>query len=248
MNVTDATNAMVTQTRKVLAMAFAKYDIPLPAEAVEVRCDIRGRCHGRAIAKHSIGKYTIRLNPEAYLLDQQEMMEDTIPHEVAHIVCMIKPTLGRNHDHGWKRVCRELGGSAKVTGDLGLTPARVSNKFIYVVDNQEIDIGPTQHQRIQAGASYSMRGTGTRILPQHWVDYDAAKAKVHVSQHGNVTFVRTTSTSQPVTNKRAAAERLMLANRGESRANIINMFVEQLGMTRDGAATYHYNIKKKYGL
>jgi predicted SprT family Zn-dependent metalloprotease len=38
------------------------------------------------------------------------MLEDTVPHEIAHFVCQVKG-LGKNHDEGWRKVCRELGGN-----------------------------------------------------------------------------------------------------------------------------------------
>jgi predicted SprT family Zn-dependent metalloprotease len=41
------------------------------------------------------------------------VLEDVIPHEVAHLVCMLRPQHGHSHAHdeGWAKVARRLGGS-----------------------------------------------------------------------------------------------------------------------------------------
>ena len=224
----------ITQrTREVLARAFAMYGIEANPESVEISFNLTGRTAGWA--ERNRGHYRLRYNLEAYHLDPVEMIEDTVPHEVAHIVCYMRPELGNSHDAGWRRVCQALGGSGKRTHDLELTPAKVTERFTYMVGRERVEIGPTQHQRLQSRRVVYFTRTRQQIHPEHWVDYVAKAAK---------------TVSEPVTvrpgaivNKRAAATLIMRLNPNLTRAEIIKKFVAEVGLTPAGAATYYYNIK-----
>ena len=61
--------------------------------------------------------YMVRFNADMARQNPDDMVEDTIPHEYSHIVCFMNPSLGSNHDSGWARVCRALGGTGGRTHD-----------------------------------------------------------------------------------------------------------------------------------
>lgn len=57
----------------------------------------------------------VRISKVAVEQNLTAVLEDVVPHELAHVVCMLRPQHGHghNHDEGWAGVCARLGG----TGD-----------------------------------------------------------------------------------------------------------------------------------
>lgn len=118
---------------------------------------------------YSGAEYALTFNTqmlEDNLIDH--LIDDTIPHEIAHLVCYADPTLGRNHDRGWKRVCQRLGGSGSRTHNYSVTKARRTRKAIYNINGSEVEIGKTVHSKIQKGAVYHMRSCKTQIRPEYF--------------------------------------------------------------------------------
>ena len=134
------------EVQKCLGKAQELYDIDL--SEVIVKLDIQGyTIAGQAV--YSKNKFIIRFHPEFVKYHYHKMVEETIPHEVAHILCMIDPELGNGHDYGWKQVCKSLGGKAKTRHDLAIPgkPERwyKSNLGHYV------DLGLIRHNKLQCG-------------------------------------------------------------------------------------------------
>lgn len=81
---------------------------------VSIRFDLKGRCAGMAHRRGS--QYYMRFNRDMLAREAfDHVINDTVPHEIAHIVCFTNRMLGSNHDAGWARVCRALGGSGDRT-------------------------------------------------------------------------------------------------------------------------------------
>lgn len=130
---------------------------------VTLKLDLRGKCAGRAGASRTKGTGLIRLNIEAYRLDPKDMLEDTIPHEIAHIVAGWTG-LGRGHDAGWRRIAIRLGSTGKRCHSLELTPARKTRRFAYQATcGTTVEVGPRRHSSIQLGKRYTVRRTGGAI-------------------------------------------------------------------------------------
>ena len=78
---------------------------------------------------------------------------EVIPHEIAHLVCFLRPELGKGHDAGWKGVCLSLGGvgTRTITG-LDLKPSRVTKKFLYRTDSgKDAVLTSIRHNKLQKG-------------------------------------------------------------------------------------------------
>ena len=161
--------AFLVEVRKVMALAESKFDVDLSDVAVQL--NIRGyRTAGQAGWKKRSGitTYRLRFHPLAISKYYDHMVKDVIPHEVAHMVCYKNPSLGRNHNWGWKSVCRALGGSAERLHDMNLDEARLgrtstSKKFEYRCENGEtIVLGLGRHRSLQSGKylSYSCSRRG----------------------------------------------------------------------------------------
>ena len=140
--------------------------------------DIRncGQAAGKASCRrfgNQVTNLTIILNEQ--LVNEQhvnKLLKETIPHEMAHLVCFVRPDLGRNHNRGWQRVCVMLGGSGDRCHRYDLQKARRTRKAVYDINGRVMDIGLTIHKRIQSGRSYSYAcqhsGWRVRISPNHF--------------------------------------------------------------------------------
>lgn len=63
----------------------------------------------------------VRLNKSAVEQNLERVLDDVIPHELAHIVCGFRPQHGHSHSHdaGWQAVCKRLGGTGLAVYPLG---------------------------------------------------------------------------------------------------------------------------------
>lgn len=151
------------EVRKCLTLAGERYGLEEQMKLVKIRLDIRGyRVAGQACRKGF--QFSLRFHPDAIVKHYDEMVKDTIPHEVAHTVCQMNPTLGKNHDAGWKRVCRALGGDDSRTHDMKFGEKPVRKECWYRTSTGHVvDLGPIRHAKLQSNkfASYRCRGQGT---------------------------------------------------------------------------------------
>lgn len=118
---------------------------------VHISYDLKGRCAGQAVKRH--GAYFLRFNFDAIKLYFEDMAREAVPHEVAHLVCFENPRLGKNHDRGWKNICRILGGSGNRTHNLQLERARKVKRFVYrLSDGTEVQLTKGKHEKVQANS------------------------------------------------------------------------------------------------
>lgn len=138
---------------------------------VEVRFDLRGKCAGQAIRCYEAGEYyySVRFNinfvergGSAY----EHLLHNTASHEIAHIFCMAYPKFGRNHDSGWKRVCVMLGGTGERCHNEEVTFAK-GKTFAYTAScGTVVNLSQVRHNKIQKGASFTLRSTGGKLHNQ----------------------------------------------------------------------------------
>lgn len=259
-------NQFIADNKACIEKAEKMFGVNLSATPVQISFNIRGGVAGRA--SHRYGRFSLAYNPEAVVNHTDEMTKDTIPHEVAHLVCFANPKLGRNHDAGWKRVCRMLGGDDSRTHDMVLTPGKAIRRYEYNVNGEVLVVGPKHHKAIQGGATtlYSKRSRQT-ILASHFVrsiGHDetmqkrAARREQRTGQpqpapqpiqvprmNTNLPLIKppTPQFNTGFKTKRQLAEEIFKANPQATRAQMIKLFMAQADMTANGAATYYYNIK-----
>ena len=148
----------------VKALVLQKYNQDL--SNLVVRYDLKGRTAGWAI-----GGREIRLNTTAIYGDEahfKDMVADTIPHEIAHIVCARNPALGRKHDAGWASVCRALGGTGKRTHDMTTIEFARGRTYIYTsTTGKEYGVSERRHRSIQLGLACRFRKPSWGVLDKH---------------------------------------------------------------------------------
>ena len=91
-----------------------------PAPEVQVYFFETGRDVGKAHSDMRCG-----YNVHIFAQDLERFLNDTVPHEVAHIVCMYLRT-DMGHGAEWKSVCRMLGGN----GQRCVAPEGINVKMV----------------------------------------------------------------------------------------------------------------------
>lgn len=119
------------------------------------------RCHRDSDGKVVMAE--LRFNIKAALLNPEDMLKDTIPHEVAHAIHWFK-NQGRGHDSIWRKICVELGGSGNTYHSLQLKPRHAQKRWLYVAScGTEARLTTTIHKKVQAGQHRILRATRGRI-------------------------------------------------------------------------------------
>ena len=155
------TEQVRAKCNEVIALAKSKYNVDL--SKVAITFNLKGRVAGWACARGSFGArtYQVKFNHDMITRGDPEvlsdMINDTVPHELAHIVCFINPLLGKNHDHGWASVCRGLGGTGNRTHDNEVVYGR-GNTYEYTTDRgHKVRLNERRHQHIQKGSFLTYR-------------------------------------------------------------------------------------------
>jgi predicted SprT family Zn-dependent metalloprotease len=130
------------------------------------------RAVGKAHWDKELKTATVILNRDAIAQNPHDMLEDTVPHEVAHIVCMIAPYHGVGHDQGWQEVCKRLGGSGHHGYAYGDYDMRIRKRRVYLYDVPGMGIRKltdVKHRHLQSGNTrYRDSVSGLLILKEHW--------------------------------------------------------------------------------
>lgn len=234
------------KVQQCIAAAEAKFGITMPK--VQIRFDLKGRAAG--IAGYRGDNFYVRFNVQHMALGGQtweHLLNDTVPHELAHTVCQAFPQFGRNHDAGWKRVCVALGGNGRRCYSEDDAPEAVAaaRPYVYITTNgHEVRVTKVMHTKIQRGSTYTVRGKGG-LNAQCQYNYMAAP----VANKPIVKQVKQAAPAKPAAapaakGSKADAIRAMIRN-GNTEAEVIHYAVSVLGMTRTLARTYYKNNLNK---
>jgi SprT protein len=127
---------------------------------------------GRTSAGEAInegGELTLRFNSQ---VPKERLIAEVIPHEIAHLVCYLRPELGKNHCDGWKSICIALGGiGTKTIKGLDLKASKTYKKFLYRTDHgNDVVLSTIRHNKLQRGkvAEYFLNKT-IRIKAEHFL-------------------------------------------------------------------------------
>lgn len=165
-------NQLLCQAKvaEVLMLAKSKWPAILGLHISEVKW-IKGTTAGKASCAGN--KYTVSLNLEAAEKHFDDTYNDTVAHEVAHLIVMYlvrNGVLYRVKPHGaeWRRYAVALGCSGKRCHSLQLTAARKVTKFVYnTILNGKIELGRKHHNAIQGGRKVWMK-KGKEIIQPEW--------------------------------------------------------------------------------
>jgi len=151
----DRQQQVRAKVANLITVANLRYGITLPP--IDIRFDLKGRAAG--IAGHRNRNYFMRFNTDMMMNEGWDhLINDTVPHELAHIVCFVAPQFGRAHNPGWRRVCRQLGGSGERCHREQVTYAKGRTYVYTTTTGHSVALSEVRHQRVQRGMTYSFRG------------------------------------------------------------------------------------------
>ena len=259
---------ILDKVREVVALAQRRYGFDIRFQDLDIKFVEKGRAAAQASHRRMTNQYGLKFSLESADLDIKEMLEDTIPHEVAHLVNFYDSSTGSNHDGGWISTCIALGGSGARCHTQVLTKAKYRKSYVYVTSsgNERIIKSAAKHNRIQRGATYTIRRTGETYGASHFSHIISAEAnrKAHeavVTQYRasngkaaspvSPTPVPQASHTRPTPavkvpktgSKKARAQTLYDAYKGQGRQAIMLMFIQKLDMSKAGASTYYNTCK-----
>ena len=237
----DRIDAVRKKIADILYRADQLYGLDM--NKVKIRFDLRGRSAGQAGCRIGIDGKTydhyIRINVSMISTGGfDHIFNETIPHEIAHIVCYMNPSLGRNHDAGWRRVCQALGGK----GDRCHTQEVVfanGNTYTYVTTTgHKVNMSQQRHRKIQQGIVYRVKGKGLINGMCDWDRYVAAAETVAAPIENKP------AERAPATGTKAEQVRSLIAagkKTGKNQDAVIAAVVEALNMKKAMAAVYVKN-------
>lgn len=118
--------------------------------------DLKGRVAGWASTNLGDGSTEMRLNVVAL---SDETMRDyiinqTIPHEVAHMVASKLHGRGVGHGFMWKNIMLKFGKPPTTTHNLPLPRARKTKRYEYVCACRTYWLGKNRHYKLQNNPRY----------------------------------------------------------------------------------------------
>lgn len=138
---------------------------PMPVPAV--RFDLRGRAAGVTVYKRKrtdVG--VIRLNAELLVTNPDDMLNETVPHEVAHAAARwFHGTRIKPHGWEWRAIMHAFGKQPSTCHDLPTRPARRVTYYPYVCACPAPNyLSAIRHGRVQRGQQrYQCVRCGSRL-------------------------------------------------------------------------------------
>ncbi|KKM61213.1 hypothetical protein LCGC14_1534020 [marine sediment metagenome] len=233
--------------RECLDIAEQRFDRSF--QTPEISYKLRGLVAGQANSR----LWRIRINSILLQENTDDMLNSTVPHEVAHLIADKVYGHIRSHGAEWKSVMRLLGISPNRCHRYDTTNSRVKvnvkHKFCYKCNCRDmIIVGPVRHRKMQSRFSMN-KNSGYRCC-------SCKGYLVFVKPLGQVTYeqARDGKTKRPtkkyhVLKKGSKMERALHIYKENqfllSRITIICLFMTTLGMSKAGATTYYYNCQKR---
>jgi SprT protein len=154
---TEAQKAEVEEAITKALNAFEKhFDRSFKRPAVVF--DLKGHVAGYANAER------IRLNTELLTTHHDDMINRTVPHEVAHVVQRELYPKSKSHGGEWQYLMHILGLPADTTHSYQTTPARVRRReYVYGCDCEPHYVTITLHRRLQQGKVYVCRKCNSQL-------------------------------------------------------------------------------------
>jgi predicted SprT family Zn-dependent metalloprotease len=144
---------------EIIELAKKLYSVDL--SVVKLDFNLKGRAAGMASWRGSHfskeRSYKIRINRDMMMREFDDMLNDTLPHEAAHIVCFMNPSLGSNHDYGWARVCRALGGTGGRTHANEVVYGNGRTYEYTATTGKTYRLSEQRHKKIQQGAVMTVK-------------------------------------------------------------------------------------------
>lgn len=142
-------NTEVERTLAIARTSFPSKEFPEPS----VKMDLTGKCAGCYHPKDS----RIRFNLDLMLKNKEDFINETVAHEVAHLVVEIIDPQSKPHGPTWKAVMQLFGVmNPKIYHDYELPTKKQKNSrtYLYQCSCQRHHFSKVKHNRARNGAIY----------------------------------------------------------------------------------------------
>ncbi|RJS94463.1 SprT-like domain-containing protein [Salinisphaera sp. Q1T1-3] len=135
--------------------------LPVP----EVRFDLRGRAAGQAVFARRSRRCHVRINADLLASHPREMLDETVPHEIAHVVVYrLYGTRAKPHGREWQSLMQAFGVDASPCHALPAEPVRRLKQYRYVCGCDEPAwLTSIRHKRACNGTAYRCRRCGQEL-------------------------------------------------------------------------------------
>lgn len=149
----------IDQARKILGSNARRLPVP------EVRFDLRGRSAGQAVFARGSRRCHIRLNAQLLISHPNEMLDETVPHEVAHVaIYCLYGRKAKPHGSEWKALMQAFGVDAAACHTLPTEPTRQLRRYRYICGCDEPAwLTSIRHRRAHSGTEYRCRRCGKTL-------------------------------------------------------------------------------------
>jgi len=132
---------------------------------VRITFDLKGAAMGQARWKinrmsRTVSHLQLRFNLRMCSEDMNDAINDTVPHEVAHIVNAVAPHTGANHNAGWRNVCLRLGGTGKTYHDQEVIYGKGKTYAYTATCGTVVNLSEQRHKKVQRGVQLSLKRGG----------------------------------------------------------------------------------------
>jgi SprT protein len=159
----DLEEQTLEHTRRLINQASDRFGLPIPQP--EVRFDLRGRAAGMAL-RPPHGRGIIRYNRAMLAENGLAFIQQTVPHEVAHLVAgIVHGRRIRPHGAEWRSIMAFFGAEAVRCHSFTVPPhqRRKMRYFSYRCACRNHRLSATRHNRSQAGVIYLCRSCGSPL-------------------------------------------------------------------------------------
>lgn len=139
--------------RQVVDKCFAVFAIAsdlfpkLDFTKVKINFSLRGDNAGQA--RSYFDEYEMRFNADKCITAFNHIVGDTVPHEIAHIICFMIGE-GSSHGSGWRELCKFLGGSGDIEHNLPYVSSSGKTYQYTTLEGTTVRVNERQHIAIQS--------------------------------------------------------------------------------------------------
>lgn len=135
----------------------------------EIYFTLTGKTAGHAKRKWN-GPMLINLNTSLIETNFDEILNNTLPHEVAHLVTFVNHPGVKVHGPEWKYYCILLGGDGNRCHNMDVKPAKRHTKYLYKTNSgHEVQVGKAVHNKIQNGQLRKLHATKEIFGKNHYL-------------------------------------------------------------------------------
>lgn len=166
---------ILNKCQELIVRAKQLYNVDL--SVVNINFNLKGCSAGYASWKRTKNgiSYECRFNDDMIsrgdISALEDMRDETCAHEFGHLICFMRPELGRKHDAGWRHVCQTLGGTGDRSHDTEVVYGHGQTYEYVSTFGNKIRVGEKYHAKIQSGETIQYRknlGSLNRNCP-YWI-------------------------------------------------------------------------------